>query len=78
MRPTACGAAGGFRACGLVFWLALLTFRFCRSCSRRGAAEGDFEASLSAFAAVAQNAGLPIAPKGRPKAILKHHFPLSP
>ena len=31
-----------------------------------------------AFAAVAQNAGLPIAPKGRPKAILKHHFPLAP
>ena len=31
--------------------------RICRSCSRRGAAEGDFEASLPAFAAVAQNAG---------------------
>ena len=45
--------------------------RICRSCSRRGAAEGDFEASFPAFAAVAQDAG-------RPKAILKHRFPLLP
>lgn len=45
--------------------------RICRSCSRRGAAEGDFEASLPAFVVVAQDAG-------RPKAILKHRFPLLP